>query len=153
MKSWTHSFLTNKIFRLFPEKSRKRGYGPPAFVCLECNIQFMQKEDIFLILPLWDFDFNTTILQYSSSTGPACKLSKVWDILDWVKLPESGAIIVYLLCDILYKLIIIYNRAFKSILSFGMANYFWSSFPVCMCQLEWPIISNPSSWSIFVTLM
>ena len=30
------------------QKSRKRGYGPPAFVCLACNINFMQKEDIFV---------------------------------------------------------------------------------------------------------
>ena len=34
------------------KKSRKRGYGPPAFVCLACNINFMQKEDIFQILLL-----------------------------------------------------------------------------------------------------
>ena len=34
------------------KKSRKRGYGPPTFVCLACDIHFMQKEDIFCIFPL-----------------------------------------------------------------------------------------------------
>ena len=71
-----------KVIKLgvLKKKSRKRGYGPPAFVCLSCNINFMQKEDIFWILLLWYFYFNTVILQF------LCKLSKVWDILDWVKL-------------------------------------------------------------------
>ena len=76
------------LLEVLIKRSRKRGYGPPAFVCLACNIYFMQKEDIFRILPLWDFCFNKTILQYSSCSGPACKLNKVWDILDWIKLPR-----------------------------------------------------------------
>ena len=70
----------DEVDRFLNKKSRKRGYGPPAFVCLACNINFMQKEDIFQILLLWDIYFNTAILQF------LCKLSKVWDILDWVKL-------------------------------------------------------------------
>ena len=42
---------SNQIKAIY-EKSlistKERGYGPPVFVCLACNIHFMQKEDIFV---------------------------------------------------------------------------------------------------------